>query len=200
MDIDSTRAAFEAKVRRGMFNPIRRYLQKDLADDRMQEGLASAWLLYAAERADDALLVHHAHLRAIDLSRHIAGGNSKRDLCHPRNMKVLEHVSIDDGVGLARELASSPVRKIVSAIDLGAWLAELTDEDRRMLDLRMAGHTLDETAEKMSLSTSTVFARSRKLGLELAERAGIEVRMKKSEVITAASSGTVKYPLVARAA
>jgi hypothetical protein len=43
-----------------------------------------------------------------------------------------------------------------------------------MLELRASGFTLEETGEKMGLSTSAVFARSKKLGLELAEHAGVQ--------------------------
>ena len=60
-----------------------------------------------------------------------------------------------------------------------------------MLERRMAGCTLQETAAKMNLSTSAVFARCRRLGLELAERAGIEVRVKRNNPRTDAPISTV---------
>ena len=70
MDIDGARRAFEAKVRAGIFNPIARHLHEDLREDRLAEGIASACRLYRNHDGDvdTALLVHHARLRACDIS------------------------------------------------------------------------------------------------------------------------------------
>ena len=196
MDIDSARAAFDEKVRAGIFNPIARHLHDEIRDDRLAEGIASAWRLYRIHDGDvdTALLVHHARLRACDVSRQIAGGYSKKDVLDARYSGKVEVLQLDgdhldgDDVGLARALSNDPTHRIFGAISLKRWLADLAAEDRRMLELRMAGCTLKETAAEMNLSTSTVFARSRRLGLALAERAGIEVRMKKNKPRSTAKS------------
>ena len=72
------RAAFDEKVRRGMFDPVARHLANpDTAEDRMQEALALTWEMYQdriVNRSlvlDDAILVHAAKQRACDLSRHL---------------------------------------------------------------------------------------------------------------------------------
>ena len=189
MDIDSARAAFDEKVRAGIFNPIARHLHDEIRDDRLAEGIAFAWRLYRTHDGDvdTALLVHHARLRACDVSRQIAGGYSRKDVLDARYSGKVEVLHLDgdhldgDDVGLARALSSDPTHRIFGAISLKRWLEGLPEEDQRMLELRMAGCTLEETAEKMNVSTSTVFARCRRLGLELAARAGIEVRVKKNK-------------------
>jgi hypothetical protein len=43
------------------------------------------------------------------------------------------------------------------------------------LEKKMEGHTLEQIAFDLDLTTSKVFERSRKLGLELAARAGVEI-------------------------
>jgi len=154
------RAAFEDKIRRGIFKPIERHLHEDIREERMQEALGLTWRLYAeqAERGeilDDALLVHACKLRAIDLSRYVAqcdGGQRKRDVFDLRNylagrVEVLRLDGLyeeedDDGekhrlenkqekpvsIGFAEVRCNNPLRKIHSAIDLTAWLAQLSPD------------------------------------------------------------------------
>ena len=208
MDIDTTRAAFDEKVRAGIFNPVARHLHDEIREDRLAEGIASAWRIYRTHDGDvdSALLVHHARLRACDVSRQIAGGYSKTDVLDARHTGKVEVVHLDgdhldgDDIGLARALSSDPTHRIFGAISLRRWLEGLPEEDCRMLELRMAGHTLEETAEKMNVSTSTVFARTRKLGLELAQRAGIEVRVKKNKPRYVSPRRTYRRQVFARAA
>ena len=64
---------------------------------------------------------------------------------------------------------------LASAVDLERWLSRLAPEDRLMLALRQAGHTLGGIGAAMGRSTSAIFARLRQLGEELAEVAGVEV-------------------------
>ncbi len=200
------RRTFEDKIKRGIFKPIERFLHKDIREDRMQDALGLTWRLYADHAArgeilDDALLVHACRLRAIDLSRYVAqcdSGQRKRDVFHLRNYNAgqvevirLAHVheeeNEDEGhrldkrtkpisVGFAELRCTNPTRKIHSAIDLNAWLAELPAEDQHMLELRAAGYGLEEIAREFGVSTSNIFIRCRNLGLALAERAGISVK------------------------
>lgn len=205
MDIDTTRRAFDEKVRAGIFNPIARHLHAEIREDRLAEGIAFAWRLYRTRDGDvdTALLVHHARLRACDVSCNIAGGYRKNDVLTARNtiggnVEVL-HVDGDD-VGLARELSRDPSRKILSAISLKSWLDGLPEDDRRMLELRMSGCGLDEMAAIFGINTSNVCRRLYRLGLELAEKAGIEIRTKNNKRDTTASARAAKYPLVAHVA
>jgi DNA-directed RNA polymerase specialized sigma24 family protein len=199
------RRVFEDKIKRGIFKPIERFLHEDIREERMQEALGLTWRLYAdhAERGeilDDALLVHACKLRAIDLNRYVAqcdGGQRRRDVFDLRNyiagrVEVLRFGDFDaedeirgpdddeapSGFGLAEATSANPTRRILSAINLSAWLTELSAEDRRMLELRAAGFGLEEIAEKMGVSTSCVFANCRRLGHALAEHAGICVKPK----------------------
>jgi hypothetical protein len=78
-------------------------------------------------------------------------------------------------LGLAEAVAANPVRRIVSAIDLQAWLAGLSDDDQVLLGMRMAGYRLKPIAKRLGISTSAAWARCRELGFELAERANVVV-------------------------
>ena len=194
MTTSEIRNAFNDKVRRGMFSPVARHLYVD-TEDRLQEGIALTWAWYspAAQRGhapDDALLVHHCHVRAMDLSRQLAsdGTQRKRDALDPRNSLdgTLELFHLDsDGiegvaphgvVGFAEATSHNPTTRIVSAINLDRWLAELEEEDRSLLELRASGHTLNEIGQRLGLSTSAVFGRCKSLGLQLAEHAQVRLR------------------------
>ncbi len=186
---------FADKVRRGIFRPVARRLREDLAEDRLAEGVGMAFEQYVRSAAEgrpmpDALLVRACHMRAIDLGRRLAGANGarpKQDVYDDRAFKA-GHVELlrldgllDDGgeeqalFGWAEPDALNPARMLASAIDLERWLIGLGPEDRMMLALRQAGHTLGGIAAAMGRSTSAVFARLRELGAELADVAGVEV-------------------------
>lgn len=219
------RREFENKIRRGIFNPVARFLPEEVREDRLQDAIAQTWAMYEryAERGElleDAILVHSCGLRATDPSRHYVpcdGYQRKRDALDPRNfleghVEVLRFGDFDTddeyrgpdedeaplGFGLAEATSANPVRKILSAIDLTAWLVDLPADDRRMLQLRVAGFTLEETAAKLHVSTSNIFARCKRLGSVLAERAGILIEPKERNLQrasctkTAVSSSTVR--------
>ncbi|HEX4423081.1 MAG TPA: hypothetical protein VH165_34425 [Kofleriaceae bacterium] len=79
-------------------------------------------------------------------------------------------------LGLAEAMSCSMAKKPNSAIDLEAWVDGLDGDDRRMLASRATGYTLEETATKVGCCLSTVFARTRQLGEELAHRIGVELQ------------------------
>jgi DNA-directed RNA polymerase specialized sigma24 family protein len=187
---------FAAKVARGMFSPVARHLRTDIAEDRLAEGIAMAFELYAnsvakGEPLPDALLVHACHLRAIDLSRKVAGaggGHPKRDVFDPRNYTDgrVELLSLDAGLedlegqstlGYAEPCIPSPARRYASAVDLESWLSSLPTDDRLLLALRQAGHTLTEISTATGRSITAVRVHLLALGRELAERAGVEIKI-----------------------
>jgi hypothetical protein len=158
MTLESVRSSFDEKIRRGMFRPITRRLHADMAEDRSQEALALVYEQYRrhAERGhilDDALLVHAARLRAEDLGRQIVpcdGVARKGCVMDARNYidgkvevlrldKIVQDHDEANMLGLAEAMAANPVRKLVSAIDLEAWLAGLSEDDQVLLFMRMAG-------------------------------------------------------------
>ena len=194
MTLESIRSSFDEKVRRGMFKPIVRRLHADMAEDRSQGALALAYENYRRHALqgrilDDALLVHFARLRAEDLGRQIVpcdGVARKGCVMDVRNyidgkVEVLRFDKIVSDhyeanmLGLAEAIANNPVRRIVSAIDLQAWLASLPDDDRALLSMRMAGHGWVEIGAALCISGSSAWSRCRNLGRELAERAHVEV-------------------------
>ena len=64
---------------------------------------------------------------------------------------------------LATALQVNPQRDIIGAVDLEAFVDGLPEQDQTLLEMRMAGAKLKETAEKVGLSISTVFARLKAL-------------------------------------
>jgi hypothetical protein len=191
------RRDFARKVEKKMFAPVARHLREDLVEDRLAEGIGMAFEQYASSVAgghpmEDALLVRACHMRAIDLGRRLAGAQGARprsDVFDERNYAAgrLELLRLDglrdwdDGdaeqalFGWAEPDAISPARMLASAVDLESWLGRLAPEDRLLLALRMAGHTLGGIGAAMGRSTSAVFKRLRELGEALAEVAGVEI-------------------------
>jgi hypothetical protein len=141
------------------------------------------------EILDDALLVYAARVRAEDLSRQVvlSGGQSRKTCAmDPRNYfegrtevlrldQLLQDKEECELLGLADSLTANPVRRIVSAIDLEAWISSLPDDDQVLLSMRMAGHRLKSIGKKLGLRTERVWSRCRQLGYELAERAQLEI-------------------------
>jgi len=194
---------FTAKVRAGIFNPVRRYLTNSYtAEDRWQEAVALTWLMYAryATRGkvlDDGILVQKCRWTATDLSRRfVPAGDTQpyKDALDPRayrDGRVTVHRLdgiVDDEregdraleIGLAEALAASPERKLNSAHDLRQWVGDLSFRDQAILELKMAGYTLEQIAHELDLGISTVCQRAKALGLELARRAGVRIDLGKN--------------------
>jgi hypothetical protein len=193
---------FAEKVANGIFKPVIRHISGNDPEERLAEAVAMTFELYARKARqgvllDDALLVHHCRLRAIDLGRQLVhGGQRKRDALDPRNYHQgrveilrLDGVADEDGelpgeeqgdlvIGLAEGLADDPSAKIISAIDLASWAGTLPSADRAVLAARYQGHTLQEMAEAMDSSISAIFSRLKRLGGELAQRAGVTIKPK----------------------
>jgi hypothetical protein len=188
--------SFAAKVQRGMFQPVARHLRTDIAEDRLAEGIAMTFELYAQSVArgrplPDAILVHACHMRAIDLSRRVAGaggGHPKRDVFDPRNFYAgkVEVLSLEaqiedaDGepwLGFAEPGVPNPAHRYASAMDLASWLGDQSAEDRLVLALRAAGSTLQEIGEATGKSINWARHRLLRLGYELAERAEVQIEV-----------------------
>lgn len=210
MTTEEIREQFERKVRAGIFRPVLRHITGNDPEERLAEAVAMTFELYwrkaqAGVLLDDALLVHHCRLRAIDLGRQLVrGGQRKRDALDPRNYHQgrveilrLDGVPDEDGelpgeeqgdlvIGLSEGLVDDPSAKIISAIDLERWTGALPDVDRAVLAARYQGCTLAETAEAMDSSISAIFSRLRRLGGELASRAGVTIKKKNNKPPVAA--------------
>jgi len=192
--LDTIRSSFNQKIRNGMFRPIVRRLHADIAEDRSQDALGLVYQQYVrhAEQGhilDDALLVHAARVRAEDLSRQVVlcGGKARKTCAmDPRNYfegktevlrldQLLQDKEECELLGLAESLAANPLRKIVSAIDLEAWISSLPEDDQVLLSMRMAGHRLKSIARRLGIRTEKAWSRCQRLGHELAERAQLEI-------------------------
>lgn len=199
MTNDEINQKFAEKVARGIFRPVIRHITGADPEERVAEAVALTFELYAKKarvgiELDDALLVHHARLRAVDLGRQLVrSGQRKRDALDPRNyhqgrVEILRIDGLPDEegafrreedaevvIGLADGLAHDPTPKIIGALDLASWADTLAPVDRAVLAARYEGNTLKETAEAMGSTISPVFARLKRLGTELARRAEIEL-------------------------
>jgi len=197
--LDDARRRFDALVRRGVFRPVERFVCRDRdADDRMAEGIGACWAWYAREAAlghepDVALCVHVVRLRALDRSRSVVPRGRRpaldaydaagRPSCRVE-MRRLDEVRDDDedqerredpSLGIARIGVANPEPNIASALDLSSWLDALASADRQMIEMRGAGFKLAEISKTTGRSVASVFRTTRRLGLDLAERAGVEV-------------------------
>jgi DNA-directed RNA polymerase specialized sigma24 family protein len=202
LDENLLRVQFDKKVRDGIFDPVARRLPADIAEERLQDATCQTFELarrYALEKnkvLPDAILVRYCCLRAVDPGRHFIrcdGSQRLRDVLDFRNfangrVEVLHLDGVaqdDDGelpkdgdsqlLGLAEAMSCSVERKLNSALDLEAWLHGLDGDERQMLAARAAGYTLGETATDLGCCLSTVFARTRQLGEELAARVGVKL-------------------------
>ena len=193
-------ATFTEKVRAGMFAPVARHLTNpDTAEDRMQEALSLTWEMYRDRIVnrglvlDDGILVHACRQRAVDLDRSFVRAEGTRrleDAMDPRayqrgRVEVLrldawvEDDSEDEShphqIGFSEELCTSPERKLNSAIDLDAWLDGLSARDYSLMEGRMAGYELERIGHDLGYSIPTTCRRVKKLGLDLAKRAGVHI-------------------------
>ncbi len=180
MDESTARAAFACKVRRGIFAPVERHLsERARADDRLQEAIAMTWDLYRRHALegrvlDDALLVHHCRLRAIDTRRTFVPGERRRrgdDVLNPRAYTAgkADVVSLED-LGRSTRGRYNPEREVHSALDLRGWMDELVDRDVVIVEGKLMGKTLGEIADEIGMSISGTLRRARMLGKELAGR------------------------------
>ncbi len=220
---DTLNEEFSRKVRRGIFQPVARHLTNEsTAEDRLQDGVCQTWQMYyryATEKDNvlhDAILVHYCKRRAVDLDRHFVppGCCRRKDVLDPRGYRdgrvevlnidgICEDSDEDDAlqVGYAEVLAPTPERKLNSALDLKSWLRDLSRQEREILKGKLDGFTIAEIAVHLGLNSSKVFQEAKRLGLDLAARAGVKIdfsnerrgggrsRSRKSREIDAAMMG-----------
>ena len=203
---------FTKKVKRGMFNPVQRHLtDPTLAEDRLQDAICQTWRMYRSyaldkgKVLDDGILVHSCRQRATDLARAFvpAGGRQQSlDVMSPvayRAGKVevlrLDGINLENDndlpwcpqVGWAEEEALRPERNLNSALDLEAWLGDLTHRDRHLLEAKAAGIETTKTAADLDLPYGVAYRRGKELGKELAARAGVRIRQSRRSASTARS-------------
>jgi hypothetical protein len=192
------RSQFDAMVRRGLFRACERFVPYGPDhEDRVAEGLAMTWCWFerqvvAGRRPDVALVRHVARRRMVDRSHRFLGGDHRprRDPFDRQGLDVemrrldaiAEHDDEGDErredpfVGLARLGVQDPTANLLSAMDLDAWLDMLASADRDLVELRGAGMTFKEIGKATGRSLTGAFHRARRLGCELAQRAGLSVR------------------------
>jgi len=194
---------FDDKVRRGIFNPVKRHIKiGHEAEDRLQDAVAQTFAMYrkyALEKdtiLTDAILVHSCRQRATDLDRRFVGANGascrNQDVMDPRafrdgNVRVYRLNGIHDDeqaddvdrsleVALAESMAEDPEERWNSAIDLEAWVGMQNFQDQSILSRKMEGHSTKELAHEIHLQYMVVWRKEKALGTELAARAGIRIQ------------------------
>jgi DNA-directed RNA polymerase specialized sigma24 family protein len=197
--IAAARKRFDDIIRSGALRVCERTVHYSYdREDRVQEGLASAWRWYAKQAQlgntpDTALVVHACRLRTVDRGRRFVCGDRARwsadvFVQQERGLELRrldgvhdhdddgEHHEEDPSLGIARLGIANPETNIASALDLSSWLNTLASTDREMVAMRGAGFKLEEISKTTGRSVAGVFRRTRQLGLDLAQRAGIEVQ------------------------
>ena len=208
MDQQQINEQFEDKVRRGIFNPIRRHLKiAHEAEDRWQDAVCQTWSMYRryAEKGEvlsDAILVHSCRQRATDLGRRFTGTLG----AHRTNQDVMDARAYRDGlvrvyrlngthddeqidetdraieVSLAESLTVAPEDQWISAIDLERWVGEQCFQDQGIMAGKMEGKTTKEIAHETHLPYLVAWRKEKELGHELADRAGVKIKTGKTEV------------------
>ena len=177
--MSTIQAEFSAKIRKGIFNPVRRHLSTTANDnDRFEEGVAQTWRFYQDRKTqgiepEDAILVTHCRRRATDMRRTLVGAGGRHRKCplDPRSFqKGKAELTAFDEIGHAFVGNTSGEGDVVSALDLQRWLLQLTEQDRAIVAGRAAGMTLQEIAAQVRMSFSGVAGRLKKLGAELSQR------------------------------
>jgi hypothetical protein len=189
---------FTKKVKKGIFKPVARYLTNPItAEDRLQDAICQVWLMYSnyvkrGKILDDALLVKKCMWSVGDLGRSFvpAEGRRLRDVYDPRayrdghvkvhRVDLLDPCEAPEGespmdVGLAEAEASSPERKMNSAIDLESWVGDLTFRDQALMQRKWLGFETTQTAHDLDLPYAVAWHREKELGKELAARAGVRI-------------------------
>lgn len=188
------RKRFGDLVRQGIFKPIDRFLVNNPeAEDRVAEGVASAWRVFRdcalqqGKELGPGALVQHAKWRACDLGRRLVcdGSRSKNEdamsqYAYQRGRTQVLRLEGSAGVseledGLAKEMCGNPARRLNSALDLATWLSGLSRCDRQMLAWRFAGIGLKTLAKRFGVSPATVCRHLHQLGAKLADRAGLRI-------------------------
>ena len=196
---------FTKKVHRKIFHPIKRHLKiAHEAEDMWQDAVAQVWAMYSryaarGEVLDDALLVHACRLRATDMSRRFTGTlgahRTNQDVLDPRcyrdgHVHVYRLGGIHDTeqadetdraleVSLAETAAEDPEQRWISAIDLQSWVHDQSFQDQGLMSGKMEGKTTKEVAHESRLPYMVAWRKTRTLGHELADRAGVEIRTSK---------------------
>lgn len=79
MTQQQVRSTFDEKLKRGMFEPVARWITGLDAEDRLQDGICQTYEMYARYAVekdkvlDDGILVHSCRLRLVDLGRRKSG-------------------------------------------------------------------------------------------------------------------------------
>jgi len=196
---------FADKVRRKIFHPVKRHLKiEHEAEDRWQDAVAQVWAMYSryaarGEILEDALLVHACRLRATDMNRRFVGTMGSRctnqDVMDPRAYRdghvwlyrlggIHDEEQADETdraleVSLSETAAEDPEQRWISAIDLESWIGAQTFQDQGLLSGKMEGKTTKEVAHESRLPYMVAWRKTRNLGHELADRAGVEIRTPK---------------------
>ena len=203
MDQQQVNEEFSDKIKRGIFNPVRRHIKIDHeAEDRFQDAVAQTWAMYSryAREKDtvlcDAILVHSCRQRATDLNRRFCGTmgahRTNQDVLDPRcyrdgHVRVYRLGGIHDDeqidetdrsieVSLAESMAEDPEQRWISAIDLAAWVGEQTFQDQEILASKMMGQATKDVAYELHLPYLVTWRKEKALGHELATRAGVCIR------------------------
>jgi DNA-directed RNA polymerase specialized sigma24 family protein len=199
---NSARTQFTALIEQGVFRACERHVMNAYdAEERVQEGLGLTWKWYQQEIAkghqpDLALVRHACNRRTVDRSHRLDSGDRRhwtsdvyaKQGRHGVELRRLQLVDLEDdrveqdpNLGLAEAGCQDPTEKLDSALDLEAWLKQLSARDRTLLAMKQAGCGLEEIGRKLKTTSSTAWKHGQELGTELAERAGVKIEKQRRQ-------------------
>jgi biotin operon repressor len=200
------RRKFGALVAAGALKACERHVAGAYdAEERIAEGVAMTWAWYVKQIAlgrepQLALVRHCCRMRTVDRTHRLDSGDHthwQQDVFYQqgrngvelRRLVLLEceddRVEEDPNLGLAAPGCADPSDHMNSALDLEAWLGQLSAQERQLLALRQAGYGLEVIGRRLKCTSSTTWKNLQDLGRELADRAGItiEKRRRRSRVL-----------------
>ena len=204
MNLEEANEAFSDKLKRGIFNPVKRHIKiEHEAEDRWQDAVAQTWLAYVrylkkGQILSDAILVHFCRLRATDLGRFFVPVDCTckcQDVMDPRPYRdglvtvyrlngTHDEEQTDESdraieVSVAEALAIEQEDHWISAMDLSRWVKEQTFQDQAILTKKMEGRSSKDAAHELHLPYLVLWRKEKQLGQELADRACITIAKSK---------------------
>lgn len=178
------RAAFDAKVRAGLFKRVAWRAPAHLREDLLQDAICQTWEAYvryshAGKELSDRNLVRLCTWKIIKTKGRSFVRTTARprtDVLHPANYAKIPLVFLDvepsDDVSAAASVHAAiatphAYQEWQATITVERWFAKLAPRDKKILRCRDAGVGPRETAQKLGIAAWAVKARFERMDREL---------------------------------
>ena len=198
-DVTEVNQNFSMMYCQGVFNPVKRHLSwMTDPEDRFQDAICMTWQDYVSatrkhKKLGPGAWVKQMQRRAGDLSRRFTGGQGRRrdamgELAYLQDgIETLQlgspHTQDDQSSeawtyleAVSLERSGRAEEHIISSLDLEAWIESLAADQKIIMRGKYAGLTDREIAAEVRCSREKVIYQTKRLGRELAERMGVEIK------------------------